>query len=323
MNRRQPPLPVSAAHRTAPPAVPLWRTSPARALALGVGAATLLAAVIAAAHGAAASTRAAEHASAAGQRAFLPWSAVNALRPNGGSVPTAMPSPTDVPPSPPPPSAIPTDEPTTAPTEAPTGAPSDVPTSEPTPTATTTPSPTAPPPLHCQELITNGDFEAGAKRWSLMVNGMREQAASAIQNATRLGFAPHSGTYAAWLGALDDSTMDLRSDALVNVDPARILSATLSAAVVIVTNGPRNRHADDTFAVVMEGTHGEVRPEPLRLNDESWNAPWKWHVRQADVTTLLQRDTFSRVRVRVETDAADATWFYFDDVSLNACTTDG
>lgn len=314
---RRRPLALATADGRRPVAQALRRLAAA-------GAVLVVAAVPAAASllAVSAPTRADGGAGMGEHRAFLPWSAVNAVRPLG-SVPTAAAPPTAAPSSPTA-APAPTDAPTAAPpTMAPTNVPTDAPTAAPTPTATALPSPTAAPPLDCRELVPNGDFEAGAKRWSLIVTSARQEAARAIQNATRLGFAPHSGTYAAWLGALPDSTMDLESDPLAKIDPARVVSATLSAAVVIVTNGPRNRHADDTFAIVLDGARGEVRPEPLRLNDESWNEPWVWHVRHADVTTLLQRDTYSRVRVRVQSDAEDATWFYFDDISLRACTSGG
>ncbi|MCC7018691.1 MAG: hypothetical protein IT332_02980 [Ardenticatenales bacterium] len=255
-------------------------------------------------------------------RVLLPWSARSAVLADADSVPTAH--ATDAPPTlVPSHTATATPEPTATSIATPTVEPNRHATSAPTPTATPLPTATATPPLRCQELVTNGDFEAGAKRWSLIITSTRQQAARSIQNATRLGFQPHSGTYAAWLGALADSTMDLQSDPLVHVDPARIVSATLSAAVVIVKNGVRNRRADDTFAIVLEGPGGETRPESLRLHDESWDDPWKWHVRQADVTNLLQRGAFTRLHARVQTDASDETWFYFDDISLRACTQDG
>ncbi len=244
---------------------------------------------------------------------FLPLSlrseSLDALAPPATAV---APSPTTEP------SATPEPEPTDPPTALPSPTATSQPTTEPSPTLEPEPSPTPTRALDCQELLTNGDFEAGARNWRLTVTTQEQQASRSIQHRSKLPIEPHGGDYAAWLGGLDDTRFELESDALARLRGSDVVSASLRARVALIQDGGGSSRPGD----VLSWHLGEGRTAHIveaDLADGDFEAQRRWQLVSADLTERLQAGGSSRLRIQFDTDGRLGSWVYIDDIQVTAC----
>jgi hypothetical protein len=232
--------------------------------------------------------------------------------------------------------SIPRPVPNTPPPAA-TEIPTSTPTLETTPTSTVTPTVTAPtateipssptpsptPALLCTELVQNGDFEAGAASWSLTVAGNRQPSSQAIQPRAQVPVAPHGGDWLAWLGGFNSGLAQLRSVGLRSYEPSQVVSGTLRFWTAIVTQETSNRRANDRIRVRIEGERRELLIEAATRSEEDFPAPSVWQLVSLDFLPYLSTDVVKNMTLDMEADELNASWFYFDDVSITSCVPTG
>jgi hypothetical protein len=199
----------------------------------------------------------------------------------------------------------PTLSPTQAPTEAPTQAPTDPPTAPPTPA------------LACENLVANGDFEQGARDWTLTVTTQEQPLSLAIVRRAEGPIPPHGGDTYAYLGGLDDTSFTLHSRRLPRFETEGIVRATYSYwAALITTEQPNRRPGDRLRPYIDAGRRAYV--EDAARSEEDLRPAREWQHVEVDVTDHLDRGA-QHVGFEVVTDRAKSSWFYLDDVSLEIC----
>jgi len=270
--------------------------------------------------------------------AYLPFLARGAIVADLPVAPTGLPAtPTHDHPAPtvaprtPAPSPSPTSPPTTPASPAPTPG---VPTATVSPSATEPPSPfpTEPPAsatpaptvkptpaLECRELLANGDFERGARNWSLAVTTTEQPISLAILHRSKSTVAPYEGDWVAYLGGLDGTFFGLTSDRLAQIDSGDVVSATLSFRVAVFTEERRDRRANDKVAVfVTTGRRAEVKE--AALSEEDFEADGRWRNVSVDLRGHVAGGALKLLEIQARLDGARKSWFYFDAVSITACT---
>lgn len=255
---------------------------------------------------------------------YLPLSLANAEMDALPEPPVAPPAtatlaPTDIPTITPAPSAtaVPTEPPPTQ-TAIPEVTPT--PTVAP-PTETPAPSPTPTEALACSEVLRNGDFEAGARNYELRVTGFEQLLTRAIMLGSGTPMEPVSGRYVGFLGGLEDSYFELISDRLLRVDRERVASATLRYRVALVTEERPNGRANDVASVRLVQANREQEVPGASVSEEDLRETYTWHEVEADATAFFAegREPATGLVLRVDTDRAATSWFYFDDLSLEVC----
>lgn len=234
----------------------------------------------------------------------------------------------------PPPSATPTTEPSPTglvfPSDTPTPTPTDTPTPTITltPTATATETPTATPtiPTFCNELVSNGDFEQGPSLWRYYVSGGEEAVSKAIRIAGSEGipavpahggrwFAVHGGTY----NPAGTINFELRTQRFGGVDTNKLLSATLSYWVALLSDEKPNGRPNDAIDVSFKVGDREYLVASASRSEEDLPTGAEWVFVQADATTILKRSGKTDLIIRTSHDNANFSWYFVDDVSVLAC----
>lgn len=225
-----------------------------------------------------------------------------------------------------PPTETPAPSATSAPTETPPPTQTSIPEVTPTPTVappteTPAPSPTPTEALACSEVLRNGDFEAGARNYELRVTGFEQQLTRAILLGSGTPMEPVSGRYVGFLGGLADSYFELISDRLLRVDRERVASATLRYRVALVTEERPNGRANDVASVRLVQANREQEVPGASVSEEDLRETHTWHEVEADATSFFAegREPATGLVLRVDTDRAATSWFYFDDLSLEVC----
>jgi hypothetical protein len=217
--------------------------------------------------------------------------------------PVASPPATAAPTQPPSPTAPP-------PTEPPSATP-----------APPEPSPTAKPPpaLACRELLSNGDFERGARSWALTVTTTEQPISLAILHRSGSTIGPYQGDWIAYLGGLDATFFGLTSDRLAQIDAAAVVSATLSYRAALLTEERRDGRANDKVSVFLTaGRRAEVKA--AAVSEEDFEVAGRWQAVTADVSDLVAAGTPRTLEIEARLDGARTSWFHFDEISLTACT---
>jgi hypothetical protein len=211
----------------------------------------------------------------------------------------------------------PTAEPsaTEPPTEEPTAAPTEAPTETPIPL----PSPTATQTLNCRELLTNGSFEEGAKNWTLTVTTQRQQLSRSIQHRSKVPISPvDGGDYLAWLGGLDGTYFELKSDRLAAANPEKVVSATLSYYVAMTTKERLNKRDGDKLTFHL-GTGRGAEVLEAAISEEDLPENLHWYPFSHDVTERFQAGRVTDLSMKFSLDARDTSWVYYDMVSVTVC----
>ncbi len=228
---------------------------------------------------------------------------------------TSAPPPTNVPR----PSPVPSEPPPATPTEAPppTLVPTEPPTAPPTATATATPEASPTPALACENIVKNGDFESGARDWTLVVTTQEQPLNLAIVRRAEGPIPPQEGDIYAYLGGLNDTSFWLTSRRLPRFDTEGIERATLSVwAALISEEQPDRRPGDRLRAFVDTGRRTYI--DELTRSEEDLQPQRTWQQLTADVTPYLDRGA-NYVGVEVINDRGRNSWFYLDDVRLELC----
>lgn len=215
--------------------------------------------------------------------------------------------------------------PTVAPSASPTSTlePTESPTEEPTapPTATASPTEEPAPPLQCQELLSNGDFEARATGWTLTVTTATQDANRAILHSSKSPVPTFDGNYLAWLGGLDATRFTFRSSALARVEAARVVSATLRIHSAILSDETPDHRANDVAMVALENAQGRHVIDDLTLSEEDMPVKGRWYRFDADITELVRAGAPRKIELRVDTDRERTSWIHFDGIAVRACLT--
>ncbi len=239
-------------------------------------------------------------------------------------IPTAAPTATPTTPVEPSATAItfPTDTPT--PTATDTATPTI--TLTPTATPTETPTATATTPTYCSELVSNGDFEQGATMWRYYVSGGEEAVSKAIRMAGSEGipnlpahggawFAVHGGTY----NPAGMINFELRTLRFGGVDTAKLLSASVSYWVSLLTDEKPNGRPNDVIDISFKVGDREYLVPGASRSEEDLRTAGEWVHVQADVTSILKRGGKTDLILRTTHDNAAFSWYFVDDVSVQAC----
>jgi len=173
------------------------------------------------------------------------------------------------------------------------------PTSTPTPTPTSTrvtetPTPTTTLPPNCQDLLVNGDFEAGSlPPWG-------------SDGAVGLGSGRNS-TYGAWLGGADNAGGELWQGATIpaTANPVRLEFWWLAEAEV--------EQPGDAVEVLVQ--YDQQADHLLTLPAVA--PPGQWQQEAVDLTAYAGQEVI--VTFVVHTDGEVPSTFRLDDISLRAC----
>ena len=195
------------------------------------------------------------------------------------------------------PTPTPTPTPTTTGTPPPTPTPTATATGVPTPTSTPTATPTGIPPVPCDNILPHGDFEAGLLPPWDSFGGTQVTTARA-----------HGGTHSVRLGGADNAADELFAGVEL---PPTATSITLSYWWYVESADP-NPNAD-ILAVLISDSGGEVVIETLTNNSPRG----AWHQSTFDLSGYAGQTV--GVIFHAETDGADPTSFYLDDVEVEVC----
>ena len=170
-----------------------------------------------------------------------------------------------------------------------------VPTVTQTPTLAATITPTRRP---CEDVLPHGDFEAGfLAPWS------------ALGEAQVTSVRAHGGERSALVGSANNAVDELVAGIGILPDAT---SVTLSYWWYVESSDPE--HGADRLIVVVD-TGDVVVPVETLTNDSPKDA---WHRTTFDLSGLAGQ--FVGLVFRAETDAADATSFFLDDVQVQVCS---
>ena len=198
-------------------------------------------------------------------------------------------------------SPTPTPTPTTTGTPPPTSTPTATPTPTPTvtgsPPPTSTPTATATPGVPCENILSHGDFEAGLlPPWGT---------AGSTQVTTAHA---HGGAHSARLGGANNAMDELFAGVELQPDATSI---TLSYWWYVESTDPDPQA--DLLTVLVGGPGGEVVVETL-TNSSPRDA---WHQTTFDLSSYAGQQV--GVMFHAETNQANPTSFYLDDVEVQVC----
>lgn len=223
--------------------------------------------------------------------------------------------------------AIVQEDPPPGATAIPTGVqPTQVPTQLP-PTATATPEPGE----SCPELLSNGNFELGARDWSAFENNQAVSAGSIIVRGADLSPSPPmvDGQWLSLFGSRPSIEQQLHqtwADGGALIDPARLISATLRMSFLIVSQETPNGSNDDWLAPFFVRPDGEYsQPARSTLSEELLSGQIQeglWYRTSIDVAEQMRRrpgwDT-ARLVLASTHNAEHLTSYLIDRVSLSVC----
>ena len=187
----------------------------------------------------------------------------------------------------------------------------------PTPTATATAA------LVCENLIRNNGFESGPVQWTLTVTNQRQDPGRSIQQSSAVPVNAHGGTWLAWLGGANQTFFELTTVTLLPYERADLVSASVRYHVAMITNETSDRRPNDEISVRIEGDRRTLSVPEAGRSEEDLDPNRQWQEITADVTAILAADDAKHFSLEVQTDLEDASWFYFDDVALEACRAAG
>lgn len=156
----------------------------------------------------------------------------------------------------------------------------------------------------CEELIINGGFEDGDAGWTQY---------SKLGNPLIDPFYPHTLKKGAWLGSQNGAEDHLSQSVTL---PASVRSLTLRYWWAIHTEEPPGG-AFDTAAIELLRADGSVITATLAIDNDSAEA-LVWNEAVADLTSLASQTV--RLRFKAVTDTDNPTSFFFDDISILACS---
>ena len=185
------------------------------------------------------------------------------------------------------------------PTATPTGTVSPTPTATATgsPPPTSTPTATATPGVPCENILSHGDFEAGLlPPWGT---------AGSTQVTTAHA---HGGAHSARLGGANNAVDELFAGVEL---PPDATSITLSYWWYVESTDPDPQA--DLLTVLVGGPGGEVVVETLT----SGSAKDAWHQTTFDLSSYAVQQV--GVMFHAETNQANPTSFYVDDVEVQVC----
>ena len=154
-------------------------------------------------------------------------------------------------------------------------------------------------PLACTELVQNGGFEAGAASWEIKTNG------PGLIGST----LPHTGQLGALLGGRNNANDELGQGLTLPAGQTSILRFWWHM-LTTETSHPADhldiqvRLADRTVIPLQQITDGSVAGS--------------WQQGTLDLTAYAGQSV--DLQFNADTDAARPTYFYLDDVSVQACT---
>jgi hypothetical protein len=156
-------------------------------------------------------------------------------------------------------------------------------------------------PTACQDLLTNGDFEAGPAGWT-------QSSAGGYQLISR--FNPRSGQWGAYLAGANDAD-DRLSQALLL--PSNAVSITLRLWWSVESEEPPV--PADTLTASLFRPDGSLLAELWTIDNTATTGIWDELV--ADLTPWAGQQATLQFRAR--TDHLDLTDFYLDDMGVRAC----
>ncbi len=153
----------------------------------------------------------------------------------------------------------------------------------------------------CDERIVNGGFEAGSAGWSQ---------ASARGNDLISDYYPHSGTWGAYLGGVNDADDKITQQITL---PAAAISITLTAWWAIATE--EEGVGFDRMTVSLLKPDQTLLANLLSVDSSATVNVWE----QAELDLTDYRGQTVILQIHATTDASNLTDFYVDDVSLTVC----
>ncbi len=221
-------------------------------------------------------------------------------QPDATSTPTPTPTPQPDATSTPTPTPTPTTAATSTPTPTPT--PTTAATSTPTPTPTPTTAATSTPTPELSPLeVSNGDFELGPG-----VGWMESSSSDAklVRKAADAGISAYSGTWLAWLGALDNETSELSQ-------PVSLPDTTANVYLEFYYQHYSEESCDTT------GDYFKLLINDVVIDDvglcQDFNSV-SWQVVQYDISAY--KGQIVDITFKVVTDDDLQSNFFIDDVSI-------
>jgi len=153
----------------------------------------------------------------------------------------------------------------------------------------------------CDERIANGGFEVGSTGWSQ---------ASARGNDLISDYYPHSGTWGAYLGGVNDADDKIAQPITL---PTTAVSITLTAWWAIATE--EAGVGFDRMTVSLLKPDQTLLANLLSVDSSATVNFWE----QAELDLTDYRGQTVILQIHATTDASNLTDFYVDDVSLTVC----
>lgn len=153
----------------------------------------------------------------------------------------------------------------------------------------------------CDERIANGGFEAGSTGWSQV---------SAGGNDLISDYYPHSGTWGAYLGGVNDADDKITQQITL---PATAVSITLTVWWAIATE--EEGVGFDRMTVSLLKPDQTLLANLLSVDSSATVNVWE----QAELDLTDYRGQTVILQIHATTDASNLTDFYVDDVSLTVC----
>jgi hypothetical protein len=213
------------------------------------------------------------------------------------------------------------------------------PTEEPTQTAPATATvgatATSEPGTGCPELLTNGNFELGARDWSAFENGSAVAAGGIIVKGSNLTPSPPmvDGEWLALFGSKPSVEQQLHqtwANGGALIDPARLMSATLRLSFLVVSQETPNGNRDDWLAPFFVRPDGEYsQPERSVISEELIGTQIQegnWYRAEIDVAEQMRkRPGWDTARLVLDSthNAEHLTSYLVDRVSLSVCLSPG
>lgn len=158
----------------------------------------------------------------------------------------------------------------------------------------------------CEELIINGGFEDGSAGWTEY---------SKLGNPLIDTFYPHTLKKGAWLGSQNNAEDRLSQSITL---PTGVQSLALRYWWAVHTEEPPGGAFDTAAVELLRG--GSMITTTLAINNDSAEA-LVWNEAVADLTAYAGQTV--QLRFKAVTDGDNPTSFFFDDVSLLACSDEG
>jgi hypothetical protein len=151
----------------------------------------------------------------------------------------------------------------------------------------------------CAEKLVNGGFEAGATGWT-------QNSANDLISS----FYPHSGTWGAYLGGVNNADDTLAQQVAL---PADAMTITLTAWWAIATE--EAGVGFDRMIASLRRPDGALLADLFTVDSSSTANVWD----QAELDVTNYRGQTVILQFHATTDASNLTDFYLDDISLVAC----